>query len=245
MYRVAPLLVGVLACGRIGFDNLDGLHSAADSADASAQRTVPAGAKIWLQMETDPAVSIVDDGGHHAATCAMCPTRGAGERGAGYVFDDTAEVDVGDAVDLDASAGFTAAVWLKLSAYATATHDCAWTKGFGGSAVSTDTFGLCFDITGVALFDSDDSVGALDELRGPTLPLGEWHHLAMTWDGTQKHAFVDGTEVGAGTTAIGAGNGVFGLGADRGVNRLDGAVDDALFYTRPLAPAEIQQLALP
>ena len=239
-------LLLLTACGRVGFaPRGDGAIGGDDDAPAAVgDADMPAGPAVWLRMETDPDVMIVDSGGGHAVTCegATCPTRVAGKHGQGYQFT-ASQVDVAPAADLDSSAGFTAAIWVNVTALPGPKSSCLWNKTF---SVTSDTFSFCIDSTGSVIFELDTPGGTMiSDATDPIIVAGQWHHIAMTWDGSNFADYVDGTVGGSGSLPLGAGNLGLGLGGLRGSNYLNGIVDDALYYTHPLTPAEIQQLATP
>jgi len=240
---VRCLLLLLVGCGRLGFDPQVGSDGAVADASSDAA-TVPAGAKIWLRMETDPTMGIVDSAGNHVVGCTgTCPTLAVGKHARGYRFA-LEEVDVADAADLDSSAGFTGAIWVDLDALPTGNIACFWTKPFDNTK-GYDTFTLCVDPTGTTIFDNETPGGTADSLSGPAITAGSWHHLAMSWDGATKRGYLDGVEVVTEAVAIGHGSDPVALGSSRGDFHLSGIVDDALYYTRALTAAEIAELATP
>lgn len=80
------------------------------------------------------------------------------------------------------------------------------------------------------------------------MTLGQWHHIAYTWDGANVYVYLDGVE-DAGPdphTSTGyAGTDVFWIGDDRidGNNDLDGAIEDAAMWDKALTGDEIALLA--
>ena len=121
---------------------------------------------------------------------------------------------------------------------------CFWTKSFNNSS-GYDTFALCIDPTGASVYDCELPSGSSVVETGPSVTPGTWHHLALSWDGSNKHNYFDGVSVGGGSHAIGSGNQGMALGASRGAYYVDGVLDDAIYYTRALSAAEIAQLAAP
>jgi GH24 family phage-related lysozyme (muramidase) len=84
-----------------------------------------------------------------------------------------------------------------------------------------------------------------------TLSLSTWHHLVLTFDGTQATAYIDGSTVGSVTTS-GLGNTVYyyntplaignessGLGSNNYVN---GRIDDVRIYNYALTATEVNTL---
>ncbi|MBS1119462.1 MAG: autotransporter-associated beta strand repeat protein [Deltaproteobacteria bacterium] len=88
-----------------------------------------------------------------------------------------------------------------------------------------------------------------NNLDGATaVAVGEWHHLATTWDGTTKRGYFDGTlDRSLLIAAISADAGSFVVGAALATPtlRFDGTIDEVVYYDRVLSPAEVQQLASP
>ena len=238
----ATLAIG---CGRIGFgaQPADGAGTIDAPADAATQ---PAGPKIWLQMETDPTTGIVDSAGAHTCFCDSmtgCPSRAAGLHGFGYKFTGQA-VEVADALDLDPSAGFTAAAWVQLEAAPMNSLSTVFAKPI---SAATDTFVLAVDPGSASTFDSETQTGTTDSFAGPVLPFGEWHHLAFVWTGTEKLGYTDGVLVAAHTVSVGVAATGFFVGGDDSPATffLTGVVDDVIYYTRALSAAEVAQLATP
>jgi len=211
-----------------------------------AQPAIPPGAGIWLEMETDPNVAVLDSAGGHAAACAAtCPTRVAGVHGFGYHFTSN-EITVSYSADLDPSSRYSAAVWFNLDELPTGAGQFAiWSKQRDPS--NEDTFTFYVDSSGSIHYDCDDASGnGYSFFTGP-MPAGAWHHVAVTWDGTTKLGYLDGALVGTVAASCYSVAATFDLGADYAPPGLflAGTVDDAVFYTRVLTPAEIQQLATP
>ena len=231
-------------CGRIGFDTrAAGDVDAAEGSPDAVGQVIPPGAKIWLKMETNPAVGIVDSAGAHSVGCnGACPSAAMGLHGSGFQFA-MEQVDVQDAADLASGSGFTGAVWVRMNSVPSAIT-CPMTKPFN-NASGYDTFALCVDTGGDTTFDAETPGGTAVSENGPPIGIGSWHHLAITWDGTTKRDYLDGTMVAQITTAIGAGTQPVAVGAARGQYFIDGTLDDALYYTRALTQAEIMQLATP
>jgi len=78
---------------------------------------------------------------------------------------------------------------------------------------------------------------------------GQWHHAAMTWDGTTMSFFVDGDLVrsvtetnGGGDAHYGGGNVAIGRDGD-GTWYFQGGLDSVVLYDRALTPLEVRGLA--
>jgi hypothetical protein len=244
-------LLAIAACGRIGFDaqavkvagdaRADGVGVGGDGPDAN----LPAGPKIWLKMETDPPSGIVDSAGGHNCYCDAttgCPMRVAGLHGFGYQFSGQ-QVEVDDAADLDPSSGFTAAAWVRVDSYPTTSNGTVFAK----TSSTGDMFVLVVQTDGTTLFDSEDGAGVTSSGTGAMLPLGTWHHVAFVFDGTHKQYYVDGASIGMSTAGLSTDSNPFYIGADYATPAffLTGTLDDVLYYTRALSPAEVAQLATP
>jgi hypothetical protein len=100
-------------------------------------------------------------------------------------------------------------------------------------------FNICLQTDGTTFFDGETDTGGSDAITGAAISLSTWHHLAFSWDGAVKHAYVDGCELLPGHSLV-TKSSLDPLSVGIG---LDGFVDDVVFYTRQLAPAELAQLA--
>ena len=122
--------------------------------------------------------------------------------------------------------------------------------------------------TGVSLhFDTYDATRGHTGLLNPNLPsqysarifagdrdtvsVGQWYHVAYTGDGTTARLYVDGVEVASGaqqyTTTAGwtqpLNLGRYFTGSSTAGGYLNGRMDDARVFTRPLTSDEITHLA--
>jgi len=84
------------------------------------------------------------------------------------------------------------------------------------------------------------------DIATAALPIGEWYHVAITFDGAvgkvymagdlgAEAAFTFGTDPGSAT--------VFGASVANGGNPFNGALDEIRIYDRVLSPFEIRYLA--
>jgi hypothetical protein len=78
----------------------------------------------------------------------------------------------------------------------------------------------------------------------PTLPLGEWKHIAVTFDGATLAGYVDGMLAGSGAAIFDLEGMPLTIGGPHiGENNFNGMVDDVRIYDRALTAAEIAALA--
>jgi hypothetical protein len=80
----------------------------------------------------------------------------------------------------------------------------------------------------------------------PVLPVGEWAHVAATFDGTAAKFYFNGQMTGEGGFSYGSGEGaaiVFGACQANGGNPFNGALDEIRLYDIVLSDAEILGLA--
>ena len=231
-------------CGRVDFDALSSGGQIADGkigSDATVA-TIPPGAGIWLKMETDPAVNIIDSAGGHSAGCTDCPTSAMGKHGQGFHFNGN-DLHVDYAADVAPGTAFTAGVWFILDALPPG-QGVVWAKPRDTNGF--DTFTMFVDNTGIVTFDCDDFGGIGYGFNGGAMvALHEWHHIALTYDGTTLTGYLDGSQVASSPATCDSMPFQFELGSENNGLFMTGTVDDAVFYTRVLAAAEIMQLAAP
>jgi hypothetical protein len=94
-------------------------------------------------------------------------------------------------------------------------------------------------------------LGNADERHMGITPLqpDQWHHLALTWDGTQYRVYVDGQESASGSytrltqldSVADIGN--LGRGTKRDGESMNGVMDEVRVYNRTLSGSEIAELA--
>ena len=235
----------MLGCGRLDFAPLADATTSDAVTDGAA---LPPGAVLYLPFSAAPAGGLVDDaaGGHTVMCRTTCPTVVAGKHGNAYAFVPTNPdvLVVPYAPDLDPSAGFTIAVWLLMSSPPTSTYFCVLGKPVG--TTSFNSHALCVDMAGLAFYHSGTAAGT-DNLTGTSVAVGEWHHLAMTWDGTTKRGYLDGVLDGMRDVPVENDTNPISVGADLNAGvptyALDGSLDEVLVFDRPLGASEIQTLA--
>jgi hypothetical protein len=231
MRALAVVTALASGCGRIGF-------AALTPGDDGSLLAIPPGARIWLKMDSDPAVAIIDSGGGHAVSCVgSCPQRVAGLHDGAYLFTTAETLDITYAADLDASAGFTAALWVWIAANPTVEVPAFHIRF--NDAMRWDMFVIGLEPTGTSFFDGESATGVADNEFGPTLPLNTWQHLAFSWDGSTKRIYQDGTLLTTRPIVTTSGT------DDPIAGGIAGEIDDLVFYTRVLTQGEVSQLATP
>jgi hypothetical protein len=72
-----------------------------------------------------------------------------------------------------------------------------------------------------------------------------WHHIAATYDGSNKILYLNGSidGTGSGSLSTTSGNGEVGRQADFNNNFFDGVVDDVRIYDSALSASEVSALA--
>jgi Ca2+-binding RTX toxin-like protein len=125
-------------------------------------------------------------------------------------------------------------------------------KGASESLASSYYFyagdGLTFNIFSEGFF-SQDSGAIIRSFAGSpadgSIFDGQWHHVVGTYDGAMVRLFVDGTEIGEGTTAsfdigydMSVSNDLF-VGSYNGTFGFDGLIDEVSIFNRALSAAEV------
>jgi uncharacterized repeat protein (TIGR01451 family) len=198
------------------------------------------GLQDWYQGQNNAA----DSAGSNPGTTSGGVTYTAGAVGQAFKLDGTTgKVIVSNTPALNATA-FTVGGWFNLSqAPATgATADLASKyDGLGNGWVLSVNSGR---VPSFSLFTP--TFGNLTVGSATALPLNTWHYLAATFDGQHATFYVDGKAVSNGTLS-----GSFtpsttplmvGAASWTNSNYTAGAVDQLVFYSRPLAASEVQSL---
>jgi len=96
--------------------------------------------------------------------------------------------------------------------------------------------------TGVVRFQRE----GIADIQGEVLPIGEWAHVAATFDGTTGKIYINGQMVGEGAFSFGSDPQAaiqFGACQANGGNSFNGSLDDIRIYDIVLSEAEVLELA--
>jgi hypothetical protein len=171
---------------------------------------------------------VVDTSGNHRdGACTFCPlVEAAGKSGAALRFDggdQQVDVDPNTAFD-DVIRGFSAAAWIKLDMAPPQLPGCAMVKGMMWSICITPQLEPAF---------GEFAANAM-------ITVGDWHHIAISYDGKQRRIVLDGAEAGTMAGTIKSDPGQLVIGAE-----LIGLADDAQVFSGVLTDEEIAMLITP
>lgn len=120
----------------------------------------------------------------------------------------------------------------------------------GGSTPNGQTWGIIFNQTSVTGFIvGSNGTGGESTVTNTPLALNQWHHITMTYDGSQIKLFLNGvltsTQNYTGAMNI-SGNSAISIGESNQANgywyHTDGKIDNVGIWNRALTISEIQQL---
>jgi hypothetical protein len=232
------LLITIAGCGRIAFDPIDVPGPDAPGLDAPGAHLV-----AWYPMEDDPATgALVDASGNgHTALCGTgspCVQSVAGQVGLAASFDGvTSDFLVAD-------------MPFRLPAFSVTLWQ--W-RTMGGPLVSKPqalgvgaSYELVANVNIMFCTDADPGPAGQDCTTGAPVPLMEWHHLAFTFDGVMKRAYVDAVLAGEWPAMIAYDSSVLVIGGDyengAPTNHVTAILDELRFYDRALNASEIDAL---
>jgi len=214
---------------------------------------------LTAHYELDGNFSDISGRYRHGRTVSGDPTFDAGRVGKAVSFDGDTEVSFGDVGAFDRADQFSLAVWLK---------------GRGNQPIHVfqkldDTQhrrGYEWLLDDLALWDiqkwaarltitlaSDWPTSAIQIRTRERLKLGEWHHVALTYDGSGKAAglalYVNGKRLTTDIvrdTLVGSikTDAALRLGSRTLGQPFVGQIDDLRLYNRVLTPEQIEQLAI-
>jgi len=186
-----------------------------------------------------PGDTLRDASGNGADGKITAAQRGPGRRGSGLSFDGkTSYAAVPPTRALDATDGLTVQAWVKCGSVRSGTF---LYKAYHYGLFSKVEDGKC-RIEGVTR--SSDFVRTVSST--PLAP-GEWHHVALTFDGETQRLFLNGKpETEARQTTLSPADTYLCLGAssyrlDKIYNYLDCSIDDVRIQTRALTGEEIRR----
>ncbi|HUJ61395.1 MAG TPA: LamG domain-containing protein [Kofleriaceae bacterium] len=250
----ALAVVVVAACGRTGFD----ARSDATPRDAPPDG-LPAGLVAWYPMDTFDGTTLVDATGNgHGASCTppACPTLVTpGRVGNALAFDGVDDHLVVDGPASVFGSPFTVAWWESITG-TLASSQCPMSKVYGTTtdnswqlvtSDATNQPGATLDY-----ITAGQTPSSFTGMEPATFDSSAWHHVAMTWDGTNRVLWVDGALLGgdapSGAAQFDDGPIVIGADIDDGTMLecpLSGRLDDLRIYDRALDASEIHVLAMP
>ena len=151
------------------------------------------------------------------------------------------KVTVADAAGLD-PVNFSISLWVKAESSGEA--NCGlFSKGTSSSDILQFAF---YDTSLRPMIHLTHTTGGYKTLIADgAISTGAWHHLVVTYDGTTKRIYVDGSDVKDSTD--GSGNYVgttsdIKFGEDIGTANYDGLLDEIGFWSRALTSAEVTDL---
>jgi hypothetical protein len=197
------------------------------------------------QFEETSGEDVLDSNGSNDGKIVDDVTRIDGVRGKGLEFNG-GYINLGEDVFSEVKENITISAWVKP----------ATTGSFMGivmlGAEVYDTYALYVDPDNSGIGWSTagtDPTSWYHITEVPDLYDGEWHHLAVTYDGAEKVIYLDkeivGTEAATGEISSGSGYNLL-IGAGRDVHVLDllysGSLDEVRIYNSTLTDTEIVQL---
>jgi hypothetical protein len=203
----------------------------------------------WRLDEGSGTIAYDSSGNGHDGTIEGNPQWVAGKNGQAMEFDGTEDyIDIGlGAGDYFSTlnSGLTVAAWISRAS--TGTYDIAFGAGRNpvGTAAGDDNNGWKFGI------DSGDvikftTLGILDYTSSVGVPIGEWAHIAATFNeaGTEVQIYLNGTLAdtisGNGPANPATGLYAVGFGGTWALEFFDGSLDEVRVYNHVLIESEIQ-----
>jgi hypothetical protein len=175
-------------CGRLGFG---GLGTGGDTPDSSAVAMAPTQNLIAYWPFDSIVGNAADDMvGGNSATCfggTACPALAPGIVGNAAVFDGAANMCL-DVASLNAwsATAFTISAWVKSAAL-----DGPVVVHEGYSGCPSPLMSTKLDHVGLTQLNTTTAHNEA-WTTAPVIAPGEWHHVAVWWDGTTQAVFVDG-----------------------------------------------------
>lgn len=206
----------------------------------------------WAMDDGSGTTAVDFSGNGNDGTFVNSPTWTTGklDGALSFVAANTDYVSVPDNTSLRPTT-WTLSAWVKLNSLPGAGNvypifmKQGHAAGYGAYGFSVDDL-FCSQSFGGGFQDSVG--GQAGTCAGFTVSTGVWYHVATTWDGTDLHLYVDGvlvdSNLGSGLTPANNAGYPVSIGKFLGTYYMDGVIDDARIYDRPLSDTEISQLYL-
>jgi len=214
--------------------------------------------ELAAHYELDGNFSDISGRYRHGRTISGEPTFGAGQVGRAVSFDGDTEVSFGNVGRFDHGDAFSLAVWLKgqgnLPISVFQKIDVDGRHGFAWMLDDITLVGIQRWAARLSVRIAGDSPDQAIEIRTrERLRFGDWHHVALTYDGSGKAAglglYLNGVRVDtdvardalSGTCATDA---PLRVGAKALGRPFVGQLDDLRLYNRALTPQQVEDLAI-
>lgn len=199
----------------------------------------------WYRFDSDGTGSITDaSGSGNDASCSpggTCPAFVAGDGRPAGSYDFTGSgnyIELPNESAFDFTTQFSVALWVK-SANPGNYYAQLIGKGDSAWAIEREQFTNRLSFTTFAP-SPDNLVGNVNVFDG------QWHHVAVVYDGSQKILYVDGLvdvqKPYASAVRTNDLNVRLGFNSEYTVAQYDGQLDDVRIFGRPLSQTEVQQI---
>jgi len=176
----------------------------------------------------------------HDATCTACPLPVVGKTGFAAAFDGTKCLMVPNTASLTPST-FTFALWAQATGQQ---YGTAFGRPYNGATTVENTFELFVDTFDIW------SLGINTSYVGRSEAQNQWHHVAVTSNGTGYVSYIDGAEIGfndtVGAARYSGDDILIGCDLNAGViaQYFIGIIDDIRIYDGVLQAGQIAALAM-
>ncbi len=214
---------------------------------------------LTAHYELDGSFSDVSGRYQHGRTLSGDPTFDTGQVGRGVTFDGDTEVSFGNVGAFDRADPFSLAVWVRGSrgklpmSVFQKLDDEQNRRGYEIAFEDVSLVGIQRWAARLTVTLASDASNKLQVRTRERLRFGDWHHVALVYDGSGKaaglHMYVNGkrasTEVVRDTLAGPIKTDApLRLGSKRLGAPFSGQVDDLRLYNRALGPDQVEQLAV-
>ncbi|MEM7124821.1 MAG: LamG-like jellyroll fold domain-containing protein [Chloroflexota bacterium] len=181
-------------------------------------------------------------GNDHNASCddaaGVCPLLGqSGHQGNAALFDGVDDYLVAPHVLDPGARQFSAEIWFNVTTLPTSGRSILLSQKSGTSENVGRTW-LALDTNGALV----SFLGSGATTSSTTVTPGQWHHAAVTYDGTTVNLYLDGKLENSKVKTMESNVGEMYIGASKNVtNYFHGLIDEVALYDRALSVAELTQ----
>ena len=205
-------------------------------AAAAACDATPNGVTAWWKGASNTVDVVGADNGTLAGGASYAP----GLVGTAFSFSGSGAaiaIPYAPAIDLSALYNWSIEAWINPASFNASVYPTIYSQGYWGASLGLNSASGKLESW---INDADPLVGTV------AVPVGQWSHVALVYDGTNRTLYVNGAVAGSGNAPPVSldlsGSAIGNISPSAGGASFDGLIQEVSLYSRALASVEIANI---